>query len=213
MQTELLAIRTGGSNEEVGLKADRHGDLRVVQYLPPYAMLCAQGKLFAFDSHAATERAPVTSFPEHQPEWCIYNGNVSGGPHVVLMHIAAVSESGTTGLGLCIAALTAIGEQTAFVENESGTVCTCLDGTAKKPNVYLGNNPTILGTQAAYVVLDARDTVAATMVGAGVVAKKVDGKLIAPPKGGIYIAIVGPLGGSAVKYDLHFVIAEIQLDT
>ena len=80
MRTKIRATRTGGSAEEVDLKASRDGDLRVAQYLPKYTMLCAAGKVFCWDTSAGTAKAEVNSVPTQTVTWTLFNANQGGGP-------------------------------------------------------------------------------------------------------------------------------------
>ncbi|KKN75141.1 hypothetical protein LCGC14_0383000 [marine sediment metagenome] len=211
MQTKIRAIRTGGSTEEVDVKASRDGDLRVAQFLPAYAMLCAAGKVFAIDTSGATAVQQSTAMPSTAPKWGIYNSAAGGGTHLVLLQIGCISESGTMGLGLAIIATTGIGAQTAVTANYSNVDVTCLDGTSKTPDLFLKDSPTIVGTQPAWIVFEAKDQTASISVGAGAVAR-IDGLIIAPPSGSIFVDVVSP-AGSTSKYDVTFIVAQIQLDT
>lgn len=209
MQTEINAIRTG-TTTEVRLKASRDGDLRINQYLPPLAMLCADGKLFAFDMSQSTSKICVAAMPVKSPEWLIYNANPTGGKHIVLVHVGVISASGGMGLGLAVVAAVGIGEQTIASGNYENTVVSCLDGTAKTPNAFLVNDVAMINSTPAWSVFGATDQTAVDAIGTGVTAR-VDGKIIAPPKGVIGIEVVGKVGTSL--YDVTIVIAEIQLDT
>lgn len=210
MQTEVKAIRTGGSNEEVELKASRDGDLRIAQFLPPYAMLCAAGKIFCADISGAAAKIPVEATPQLEPEWLLYNSNTSGGKHLVLLHVGIGTTTGTTGLGLSLLACVAIGEQTIASASYSNADISCLDGTPKVPGAFLVNNPTILAPQPSWVLLAANNQIAADYLANGIVAW-VDGKMICPPKAGFGLAVVAPVG-SSVAYDISVVFAEIQMD-
>ena len=217
MQTKLRGIQIG-TTTEVDLKATRDGDLKVAQYLPQYAMLCAAGKVFAFDMSAGVAKAPVVAMPTTSPEWGIYNANAGGGAHIVLLQVAAVSKSGTLGMGLSIVATSAKGAQTAVTANYTSAIVSCLDGSSSTPNAYITNNPTLVGGTPAWVVLDTKTmarggvtTEEVTMVGAGVVADA-KGLIIAPPGGLIGIEVVGLLGTTAL-FSVTIVVAEVQLDT
>lgn len=211
MQTLIKAIRTGGSGEEVELKASRDGDLRIAQYLPPFAMLCAAGKIFAFDTSGGTAVAPSNSMPALDPAWSIYNANPGGGAHLVLIHVGVMSESGSMGLGLGIVATVGIGTQTATTANYGSATVSCLDGTSKIPNAFIANGVNIIGTQPAWTYLDARDQLGVVAVGTGVVARP-NGQIAAPPKNSIFLEIVGLLGVPAAKFDITVVVAQVQLD-
>jgi len=213
MQTKLRAIRTGGSNEPVDLKCSRYGDLRVAQFLPPYAMLAASGQLFAIDISGATAKAASSATPSTAPTWGLYNANPGGGKHLVLIQVGWATVSGTAGLGMSIVATSAIGEQTLVSSGDhySDADVSCLDGTAKQPNCYLDEDPTVLGAQASYVILKCATLSAVTAIGAGGVAYA-DGMIIAPPEGMICLDAVSPAGSTSL-FDISIVIAEVQLDT
>ena len=211
MQTKIRATRTGGSGEPVDLKASRDGDLRVAQYLPKYAMLCAAGKVFGFDTTGGTAAIPVVAAPTTSPQWAIYNANPSGGAHLVLIAVAATLESGTAGLGCCIMVASAKGAQTAVTSNATSCVASCLDGTSKTPNAYITSNPTLVGGTPAWMTMEAYDQIGSDGVGEGIVAW-CDGLFIAPP-GGLLCAEVVAETGTTAKYDLSFIVAEVDIDT
>ncbi|KKN75140.1 hypothetical protein LCGC14_0382990 [marine sediment metagenome] len=212
MPTLIKAIRTGGDNEEVELKASRDGDLRIAQYLPPFAMLCAQGRVFAFDISGATAKAPVAAMPTTSPEWDLYNANPAGGAHIVLLHVGIASASGSMGLGISIVAGVGVGAQTAQTTNYTDADISCLDGTAKKPNIILANNVGVIGTQPAWTVFRTLDQSDVLSVGSGVVARP-DGLVSAPPKSSIFFEPVGLNGSPTGLFDITIVVAQIQLDT
>ena len=130
--SELRAIRSGGSGGEVDLKSSRDGDLRVAQYLPPYAMLVAAGKVFGVDCTASTAIAPTTTVPTTTALWTVYNANDT--KHLILIQVGIALQSGTAGLGLSIWAAAAKGAQTAIVADYAGVIKSCLDGTQRTPN-------------------------------------------------------------------------------
>lgn len=212
MQTLIRAQRTGGgSGASVTLKASRGGDLRVAQFLPKYAMLSAAGKLYGFDTSPGTAAVPVVDAPTTSPEWAIYNANSSGGPSLVLIAVTAWMSEGIAGLGLCIMVASAKGQQTVVSANATSCVVSCLDGTSKVPNAYIASNPTLLGGAPSWQVMEASDQIGSDGVGEGIVAW-CDGLFIAPP-GGLLCAEVVAETGTGAKYDLSFIVAEVQLDT
>lgn len=210
METKIRAKRTGGSGQAVDLKSSLDGDLRVAQYLPPYAMLCAAGKVFSIDMTNGSPVGVDITVPTTAPEWAIYNNNPSGSNHLVLLEVACINATGTTGLGLALLGTVGVGAQSAVVTNYGNTVISCLDGTSKQPNLFLDDTPSIQGTQPSWVVLAASDQSAAITVGAGLVAH-VDGMIIVPPGNALFLVIVGIAGSSA--FDVTIVIAELMLDT
>jgi len=209
MQTKIRAIQRG-TTTEIDAKAGQGGDLGMSQFLPPFAQLCAAGAVFAFDMTAGTSKIPVAAFPTTSPEWGIYNANAGGGKHLVLLRVAALQTSGTAGTGIVVGCATGKAAATLVSANYSATIVSCLDGTSKTPNAFLANNPTIVGGTPAWVYFDPSDSVASGPIGKGVVAK-VDGLIIAPPGGELFIEIVAPLGGACL-YACTAVIAEVQLD-
>lgn len=210
MQTKIRAIRSGGSGEPVDLKSSIGGDLRVAQYLPQYAMLCAAGKVFSADTTGGTAAIPVVVPPTTSPEWGLYNANSAGGPSLVLLTAWLILESGTAGLGCALLLCSAIGAQTVVSSNASGTIISCLDGTTKTAQAYVASNPTLLGGAPSWVTAESYDQLANNGVGEGIVAR-VDGLVIAPPKGLIGLEVVAETGSTA-KYDIGFIFAEVQLD-
>lgn len=211
MQTKLRATRTGGSNEPVDLKCSRAGDLRVAQFLPPYAMLAAAGLLFAIDIAGATAKEASAATPSTTPSWGVYNANPGGGKHIVLIQVGFATVSGTAGLGMSIVATSAIGEQTIASASYTDTDISCLDGTTKTPACYLVEDVALLGPQASWCILECATLSAVTAIGAGGVAVA-DGMIIAPPEGTIGLDVISPAGGTSV-FDISIIIAEVQLDT
>ena len=215
MQTEIRAIRTGGSGEEVALKASRDGDLRIAQFLPEFAMLCASGVVFGADITPSTAQAPNTTAPTTTAEWGIYNADDS--KHIVLLSVGIALQSGTAGLGLCIMAAAGKGPQTQVTANYStgaAMVISCLDGTLKIPNFYVSNGVTVVGGQPAWQTIAAIDMTASNGVGNGLIAhaKDIAGLFMAPPKGGIYVEVVGEAGSTAL-WDISFIVAQLDLDS
>lgn len=209
MQTKIRAIRTGGSGEEVDLKSSRFGDLRVAQFLPPYAMLCAAGKIFAIDTSGAAVVTANTAMATDSPLWGVYNASTD--EHLVLLKVAMTHVSGTAGLGAMITVATGVGGQAAVTGNYTNTDITCLDGTSKTPDLFLDDGPTISGTQVAWVAFGTLDLLANNSVGSGLVAD-VDGMVIAPPGGSLFIDFISPAGGTS-RWDLHCIVAQLLIDS
>lgn len=203
-------IRRLESHEVSRLSADEFGGLPTSMLLPPYARLAAQGKLFAIDMHAGTAKAPVVAAPTTSPEWGLYNA--SANESMVVIQASCTLKSGTLGLGLALMGAVAKGAQTAVAADYSGTIKNCLDGSQKVPDVWLTNNPTLIGGTPAWHVLDATrgDEVANDSVGSGLVAK-VDGMLIAKP-GGHMVAfeLVGETGTTAL-FTVSFIVAMLRM--
>lgn len=203
--------RVGRRFGEVRPGADEFGNALVSQLLPPYAKLAAAGKLFAVDMHAGTAKAPVVAMPTTSPEWGIYNA--SPNESVVVLEAACSIKSGTQGLGLALVGAAALGPQTAVTSDYASTVKNCLDGSQRKPDFYLTNNPTLVGGTPAWSVLAATggNVIAQVNIGDGLVAK-VDGKLIARPNGGmVAFEVVGPTGTAAL-FTVSFLVAVLDLD-
>ena len=191
--------------------ADEYGNALTSAWLPPYAKLAAAGKLFALDMHAGTAKAPVVAAPVASPEWGLYNA--SPNESLIVLEAACTIKSGTQGLGMSIFGAVAVGPQTAVSADYTGAIKTCLDGSQRKPDCYLTNNPTLIGATPAWSVLaaDGGNVIAQVNIGSGLVAK-VDGKLIARPNGGIVaFEVVGPTGTTAL-YSVSFIIAMLDLD-
>ena len=201
--------RRNGSDVKPG--GDEFGNLLTSRFLPDYASLAKSGKLFAVDMHAGTAKAPVVAAPVASPEWGIYNA--SPNESVVVLEAACTIKSGTQGLGLALMGATALGPQTAVSSDYSGAIKTCLDGSQRKPDFYLTNNPTLIGGTPAWSVLaaDTGNGIAQVNIGSGLVAK-VDGKLVARPNGGmVAFEVVGAIGTTAL-FTVSFVVAVLDLD-
>lgn len=192
----------------VGL--DEFGNVSMSKGLPDYARLMAGGKLFAVDMHAGTAKAPVVAAPVASPEWMLYNA--SADEMLVVIEAACTIKSGTQGLGLALMGAAAIGDQTLVSADYTGAIKTCLDGTQKKPDFYLTNNPTLIGATPAWHVLanDPGNLIASVNIGSGLVAK-VHGMLGCRPKGGVAFEVVGPTGTTAL-FTVSFVVAMLPMD-
>ncbi len=210
MQTKIKAIRGGGSAEEVDVKVTQHGALHVAEYLPPYAVLCAAGKIFAWDTTAGTAAIPVVAAPTTSPQWAIYNANEGSTKCLVIIQAWCSLESGTAGLGCALMGGVAIGTQTVVTASAATCIISCLDGTSKMPKAYVASNPTLIGGTPSWVVLAAYDQLASNGVGEGL-AVRVDGLFIVPPKSAFCLEVVAETGSTA-KYDVGGIFAEIDLD-
>ena len=209
MQTKIRGIQIGTTDEQ-DFVASRDGELRVAQYLPKYAQLTAAGKVFGWTMAAGVAKAPYTAMPTTTGTWAVYNANVGGGPHLVILRVMCASVSGTLGLGLALVGTTCIGAQTAVVANYASSIMSCLDGSADQPSAYVSNAVTLIGTQSAWLTLAAHDQVAAVSVGTGLVAE-VDGLFIVPPKHSFAFGVLGAAGTSDL-FDVNIIFAEVQLD-
>ena len=194
-------------DDKIGL--DEFGNISISKGLPDYARLAAAGKLFAVDMHAGTAKAPVAAAPTTSPEWGLYNA--SSDEMLVVIEAACTIKSGTQGLGLALMGAAAIGDQTLVSADYTAAVKTCMDGTQRKPDFYLTNNPTLVGATPAWHVLAADiGSTAAINVGSGLV-KRVDGMLACRPKGMVAFEVVGNVGTTAL-FTVSFVVAMLGLD-
>ena len=202
-----IGMRLSGETH-VGL--DEFGNVSMSLALPEYARLCAAGKLFAIDMHAGTAKAPVVAAPTTSPEWGLYNA--SSTELMVVMQAACTIKSGTQGLGIALMGAAAIGEQTLVSADYASTIKTCLDGTNKKPDVYLQSNPTLVGATPAWHVYanDPGNTNAQINIGSGLVAD-IKGMLSARPSGMVGFEIVAPTGTTAL-FTVSFLVAMLDMD-
>lgn len=194
------------------LSANEFGGLSVSTDIPRYARLAAAGRLYAFDMHAGTAKAPVVAAPTTSPEWGLYNASPTD--TLVVLEAAATLKSGTQGLGIALMGASALGPQTAVTADYTGAIKSCLDGSKRSPDAYLTNNPTLVGGTPAWHVLnnDQGNGIAQVNIGSGIVAREIDGKLIARPNGGMCaFEIVAPTGASAL-FTVSFVVAMLPLD-
>jgi hypothetical protein len=190
---------------------DEFGDFVTSQLLPPYARLAAAGMLFAADASAGTAKAPVVAPPTTSPEWALYNASPTH--TLVLLGVAANIKSGTQGLGLSLLVCSAVGPQTAVSADYTAAVKSCLDGSNRKPDVYITNNPTLIGAQPSWVTVaaDGGNIVAQVNIASGLVAADLGGRFIAKPNGGmVAMEVVGATGTSALYWPT-FVFAMLPL--
>ena len=193
------------------LGQDEFGSLLVSEWLPKYARLAAAGRLFAVDTHAGTAKAPVVAAPTTSPEWGLYN--FSQDDMLVVLEAAATIKSGTQGLGLALMMATALGLQTAVTSDYAASVKNATDGTARKGEFYITNNPTLIGGTPPWHVVAADDgsVVAQVNIGSGLVANNLEGKFCARPGGGmVAMEVVGPTGTTAL-FSVSFLVAMIPL--
>ena len=184
------------------------GGIPVSQILPAYAELNRRGALFALDTHAGTAKAPVVAAPTTSPEWALINYDPTR--TMFVLQAACTLKSGTTGLGLALMMASAIGPQTAVTADYASSVKSALDGSQTRPNVWITNNPTLVGGTPAWAVLEATrvNTIGTDSVGDGLIAR-VDGLFSAAPGGGaIAMEVVGETGTSAL-FSVSFIIAMV----
>lgn len=193
------------------LGMDEFGNLLSTDSQLGYARLAAAGLLYAVDMHAGTAKAPVVAMPTTSPEWGLYNA--SPDKTLVVLKAACSLKSGTAGLGLALVGAAALGPQTVVSADYASTIKTCRDGSQRKPELFLANNPTLIGGTPAWEVLDATrvNTVATDSVGDGLVAD-VKGSIIARPNGGMAaFEVVGETGTTAL-FTVSFLVAMLDLD-
>lgn len=200
-------FRKGGHKAPVNL--DPCGNLYVVQDLPPLTRLAAEGRLFVVDTHAGTAKAPVTAPPTTSPEWGLYNASQKD--TLVVLKAAVTLISGTAGLGLAIMGAVASGLQTPVTADYASAVKSCLDGSQKKPDFFVTNNPTLINTPAWFPFEGTKvNTVATDSVGDTLVAP-VDGVLTAHPGGGmVAFEAVGETGTTAL-FSFSALVAMVEL--
>ena len=208
LATVVRRIARVGNDDRIGM--DEFGNLTVSQGLPAYARLAAAGRLYVLDTHAGTAKAPVVAAPTTSPEWGLYNA--SPDEVLVVLEAACTLKSGTAGLGLALMMASAIGEQTLVSADYTGAIKTCTDGSQRKPDAFITNNPTLVGGTPGWAVLDATrvNTVATDSVGDGLVAHP-DGKFIARPRGMVALEVVGETGTTAL-FSVSFLVAMLPLD-
>lgn len=202
-----IGIRVTGQ-ESVGL--DEFGNMSISMGLPDYARLAAAGKLFGVDMHAGTAKAPVVAAPTTSPEWMLYNA--SANEMLVVIQAAFTLKSGTQGLGMVMMGAVAIGDQTLVSADYTAAVKTCLDGTQRKPDAYLTNNPTLVGATPSWLVLaaDTGNSIAQVNIGSGLTAR-LDGMLAARPKGGVAFELVGATGTAAL-FSFSAIFAMVDME-
>jgi len=208
MQTKIRGIRADSGATEIDIKASKEGAAYVAQYLPPYALLNEAGVVFGFDTSGGTAKTCVEAMPTTSPEWGLYN--YSTDKYLVLLHVAAISESGTMGLGLAVVVAAAIGIQTVAAADYSGATKTCMNGSGNVPQAFVLNNPALINGTPSWVAFDLLNQTSAIAVGTGVKAR-IDGLVMAPPGGVVGIEVVG-LTGSTALYDINGIFAMIPFD-
>jgi len=205
---DIAGQRNDSSNTQTNIKASKEGALWVAQYLPAYALLNAKGVVFGFDTSAGTAKTCVEAMPTTSPEWGLYNS--SSDKMLVLLHVAAISQSGTMGLGLAVVGAAAIGVQTVVAADYNGATKTCLNGSGNVPQAFVTNNPTLIGGTPSWVAFDLLNQTSAIAVGTGVKAR-IDGLLMCPPGGLVGLEVVG-LTGTTALYDINGIFAMIDFD-
>lgn len=195
---------------EQPLPLDEFGNVPTSNALPAYARLAAAGKLYSVNTHAGTAKAPVTAFPTTSPEWALYNH--SDNETLVVLQAAISLISGTAGLGLSIAGAVAVGAQTAVTADYASSVKTALDGSAKVPDFYVTNNPTLINTPSWFPFEGTKVNSVATNSVADTLVANIDGALIAKPNGGmVAFEAVGETGSSAL-FSFSAIVAMLELD-
>jgi len=205
---EDKGLRNDSSSTSVNIKASKEGSKWVSQYLPPYALLNKAGVVFGFDTSGGTAKTCVEAMPTASPEWGLYNASTD--KYLILLHVAAISESGTMGLGLAVVAAAAIGVQTVVAADYSGATKTCMNGSGNVPQAFVTNNPTLIGGTPSWVAFDLLNQTSAIAVGTGVKART-DGLVMCPPGGLVGLEVVG-LTGTTALYDINGIFAMIEMD-
>ena len=186
------------------------GDAHVSNFLPPLARLAMDGRLFTIDMSAGTPVAPVVAAPVASPQWGLYND--SDVDTMVVIMAASTIVSGTSGLGLALMGAAAIGKQTVVTGDYSGTVKSQTNGRGASPQVFLDDNPTLIGGTPAWQAYDVANNVAQVAVGWGVVAH-VNGMLVAPPGGHMVAFELVGLQGTSALFDFQALVAMIRNDS
>ena len=205
---KISKIGTGGDHKP---SLDEYGNSVVSMGLPPYARLAAAGKLFVYDMHAGTAKAPVVAMPTTSPEWGLYNASPTD--TCVVLQIGCSLKSGTAGLGLALVCAAAKGPQTVVSSAYTSSIVSCCDGSQRTPDAFLTNNPTLIGGTPAWHVWDATEvnTVATDSVGDGLVAD-IQGALVARPNGGMVAwEVVGETGTTAL-FSVSVLFAMLDLE-
>ncbi len=208
--THKIGTSFTGDGQQAQPALDSQGAQLVSGYLPPYARLALEGKVYIIDMSAGTAIAPVVAMPTTSPQWGLYNA--SSDEHMVVIRASCNLQSGTAGLGLSIVGAAAIGQQTVVAADYSGTVKTRTNGSAGEPPVFLASNPTLVGGTPAWYPFEGTkvNTIATNSVGDTLVAP-IDGLLIAAPSGGmVAFEIVGETGTTAL-FDFMAIIAMVRL--
>lgn len=213
MTQQQVTNRTGIAFSTKGGQAQptqgEYGDVHVSQFLPPLARLALEGKIYTIDTSGGTAIAPVVAMPTTSPQWGLYNA--SPDETLVVLKVAVSLQGGTAGLGLSIVGAAAIGAQTVVAADYAGTVKSRSNGSAVGPDVFLKDNPTLVGgTPAWFSYAQTQvNSIAVNGVGSGLKAD-IDGALVAGP-GGQMVAfeIVGETGTTAL-FDFMAVIAMVK---
>jgi hypothetical protein len=200
--------RVVGLNE-VGM--DEFGNLRMDQYLPRYAQLAKQRRIFAANTGAGTAVAPVAAPPTTTATWGLFNGEDPGGKSYALLMVTATSISGTLGLGMSLLGTVAVAavtgtKPTAYASSHFSSLSGGVGGGSK---AVFAAAVTMVGTPA-WVTLASRDQASAVSVGSGLVAN-LEGMLIVPPQFVGAATVLAPLGTTAL-FSVGFVWAEVELD-
>lgn len=198
--------RMSGVND---ISLDEFGNLRVDKYLPDYAQLTKQRRVFCATTGAGTAIAPVTAMPTTAATWALFNGEAATGKSYAVLSAFAYSVSGTLGLGMALLGTVAIAPVTGTKPTAyASSVTTSFTGSGST-NAIFAQNVTMVGTPA-WAVLAARDQVSAVSVGSGLTAD-VKGMLLIPPQYVGAFTVIAPTGTSAL-FGVGVVWAEVDLD-
>lgn len=199
--------RTTGLTE---LGTSEFGNVRVDKYLPDYAQVAKQRRVFAAWTGAGTAIAPVTAPPTTAATWALFNGEDPGGKCYALLSASAFSVSGTLGLGMSLLGTVALAAVTGTKPTTyASSALTSLTGGGGQTKAIFAQAITMVGTPA-WAVLASRDQASAVSVGSGLVAD-LRGMLIIPPQYVGALTVLAPVGTSAL-FGVGFVWAEVELD-
>lgn len=161
------------------------------------AALSHDKRMYGATSATGTAIAPDTAVPTTAAQWFLFNDEPDGGKDLYINTIFSWIVSGTAGLGVGLLACVTLKRQAAGPADYASSIKTSLNGGPFNSKAIFDQATTITGGTPAWILVAARDQVAAVSVGAGLVAD-VKGMFKVPPGHGLGINVLSPVGTTAL---------------
>ncbi len=99
MESKLRGVRDGGSGEEVGIRANKHGDVLFAQSLPYGAALTAKGDSWQVMTVTKVASIKVRPDTDDDAHLTLYNGEAGGGKSYIIERVFAHALSTAAAMG------------------------------------------------------------------------------------------------------------------
>lgn len=207
MQTTIRGVRSGGSGEEVTIKATRAGSLHVSQALPSGALITAQGA--SYTAITITAVAGLVDEPTATALFTLYNGESGGGLSYVIDRIFAYQDVSTAAearwaLWAIVQPVgtASVARDVTLINNQRGVT-----GYGGNARLGVGDGVVDSGWSPWSGSLDIEPT---GIIGGAAVSVDVEGRMIVPPSGACSLHVVTTAVTEEFNVGFHW--HEVQLD-